>query len=357
MHSKISKATQTIHDKFTAIDLFCGCGGLSQGMKNAGFAIKTAIEIDDDAVLTYKMNHPRVGTIHKDIRNVDTEEVKAILENVPLHLLAGCPPCQGFSSVRRLNKKRSVRDDRNQLILEYVRFVHDLKPYTIMMENVPGIVNYYLFKKVITFLKDLGYNLDYNIVHIEEYGVPQRRRRFVLVGSLLGEIHIAEGNGRKMTVRKSIGKLEPVETSTDPVHKILSKRSERIMELISLVPKDGGSRSDLPEEYILDCHKKENVGFRDIYGRLRWDDYSSTITGGCLNPSKGRFLHPEEDRVITAREAALLQTFPKNYKFPVDRISRTSLAALIGNALPPKFSFIQCKNIKNHLEQNLSLGE
>ena len=124
------------------------------------------------------------------------------------------------------------------------------------------------------------------------------------------------------------------------------------MKRIRLTPKNGGSWKDLPEEYVLNCHKKENIGFNDIYGRLRWDDYSSTITGGCLNPSKGRFLHPEQDRVISAREAALLQSFPPKYKFPTD-ISKGSLALLIGNALPPKFSEIQSLNIHRHLEKHL----
>lgn len=122
--------------------------------------------------------------------------------------------------------------------------------------------------------------------------------------------------------------------------------------MIKLVPKNGGGRKDLPDEYILECHKKEGVGFNDVYGRLRWDDFSTTITGGCLNPSKGRFLHPEHNRCISAREAALLQSFPNDYKFPTN-IPKQSLALLIGNALPPKFSYIQSNNIKSHLDKYL----
>jgi DNA (cytosine-5)-methyltransferase 1 len=140
--------------------------------------------------------------------------------------------------------------------------------------------------------------------------------------------------------------------SNDPLHSIFPHHTPEIQYKISLIPKNGGSRKDLPQKYTLKCHDKENVGFNDVYGRLRWDDYSPTITGGCLNPSKGRFLHPEQDRNISAREAALLQSFPKSYKFPVD-ISRSSLALLIGNALPPKFSYYQSLNIKNHLEHHL----
>jgi len=173
-----------------------------------------------------------------------------------------------------------------------------------------------------------------------------------MVGSLLGEISIAEGSGEKTTVRDTIGNLELVKLTNDPLHKITANHTRKVEEMIKLIPKNGGSRKDLPEAYMLECHKQEGMGFNDIYGRLRWDDYSTTITGGCLNPSKGRFLHPRENRCISAREAALLQSFPKSYKFPTN-ITKTSLALLIGNALPPRFSYIQCRNIKEHLDRYL----
>ena len=336
--------------KYIAVDIFSGCGGLSEGMKQAGFNVKAAVEINADSVLTYKINHPDTEIIQKDIREVKVSEIKKILGDDQLHLLAGCPPCQGFSSVRKLNRKRSVRDERNSLVVEYLRFVRELKPLTIMMENVPGLKDYFLFKDVFNELQKLGYNPKVSVVNIKDYGVPQRRLRLVMIGSSLGEPNIAEGTGEKVTVRQAIGDLEPVEVTSDPVHKITSKHTSRIKQMIAMIPKNGGSRKDLPEEFTLNCHKRKNVGFNDIYGRLRWDDYSTTITGGCLNPSKGRFLHPEENRAITPREAALLQSFPKNYKFPAD-VSKASLALLIGNALPPIFSFVQCRNIKKHLDK------
>jgi DNA (cytosine-5)-methyltransferase 1 len=337
---------------YNAIDIFSGCGGLSEGMAQAGFKAKVAVEIDKYAVLTYRMNHSETKVIEKDIRKVSTDEIIAVLNGEPLHLLAGCPPCQGFSSVRRLNRKQNVRDDRNVLILEYLRLVKELKPLTIMMENVPGLVNYYLFKDVVKELDNLGYRPKVKIVNVKNYGVPQNRKRLIMVGSLLGEIDIAGGTEKKVTVKEAIGTLEPIQETKDPLHKITANHTPEVMERIRLTPKDGGSWKDLPEHYTLECHKKENVGFKDIYGRLRWNDYSSTITGGCLNPSKGRFLHPEEDRVITAREAALLQSFPQSYKFPVN-IPKASLALLIGNALPPRFSYIQSMNIKGHLDKYL----
>jgi DNA (cytosine-5)-methyltransferase 1 len=235
------------------------------------------------------------------------------------------------------------------LILEYLRVVEDLKPLTIMMENVPGLKDYYLFKKLVRRLKVLGYHLSIDIVNIKDYGVPQSRKRLVMLGSLLGEIEIATPTGRRKTVKGTISRLKSPELSNDPIHKIYARHTTQIQEMIAEIPKDGGGRNDLPEKYKLECHKKENIGFNDVYGRLRWNAFATTITGGCLNPSKGRFLHPEENRAITAREAALLQTFPQSYKFS-EELTKTAIALQIGNALPPKFSYIQSLVVFNHLE-------
>lgn len=339
---------------FYSIDLFSGVGGLSQGMIKAGFKIVAAIEIDKDAVKTYKLNHKRIKVIEKDIRQVKISEIKKLLKGNELDLLAGCPPCQGFSSIRRRNKKKNVQDSRNSLIDEYLRFVKGLKPRTILLENVPGLMNYYRFNDFIKELVKLGYNdaANFSIVNMKDYEVPQRRRRLTLVASRLGKISIAKGSEKKVTVREIIGNLPEPDNSKDDLHKIFPLHREKTLERIRLTPPDGGSRKDLPAKYTLECHKKKNVGFNDIYGRLRWNDYSTTITGGCLNPSKGRFLHPEQDRCISAREASLLQSFPSDYKFPIE-VGKDSLALMIGNSLPPKFSYIQCLNIKKHLEQYL----
>lgn len=337
--------------KYFAIDLFSGCGGLSEGLKKAGFNVVAAFDSDPDSVAAYRLNHPKTKVFEGDIRDVKLADVKKILKGKRLHVLAGCPPCQGFSSVRRLNKKRSQRDDRNNLVLEYLRFVKELKPLTIMMENVPGLINYTLFKKVVGELRLLGYNPKVEPVRIEQYGVPQRRKRLVMVGSLVGNLDIAKATGRKITVKDAIGHLESVSKTKDRVHRIIGRHSPEVMKRIKATPKNGGSRADIPK-FELECHKNENVGFKDVYGRLSWNEYSATITGGCLNPSKGRFLHPVKNRAITAREAALLQTFPRRYKFPA-KITKTSIALLIGNALPPKFSYIQSANILRHLKESL----
>ena len=336
-----------------SIDIFSGCGGLSEGMHQAKFKTKIAFEIDEIASKAYKLNHANTTVITKDIRNVSIAEIKRQMKGKTIHLLAGCPPCQGFSSIRRLNRATPVDDDRNNLIMEYVRLVKALKPYTIMMENVPGLVEYDLFKKAITILRDeLKYKIDFKVVNVKDYGVPQSRKRLVLVGSRLGEIKVAEPLYKKQTVRQAIESLPLPENSNDPIHKIFPVHKPHVQKRIEMTPKNGGSRKDLPKRFALKCHEADNVGFNDVYGRLRWDDYSTTITGGCLNPSKGRFLHPEQNRNISAREAAMLQSFPADYKFPTD-IPKTKLALLIGNALPPMFSYYQSENIRQHILQHL----
>jgi DNA (cytosine-5)-methyltransferase 1 len=336
-----------------SIDIFSGVGGLSEGMHQADFKTELAFEIDEIASKAYQLNHPNTSVITKDIRKVSIASIKRKLNGRKIHLLAGCPPCQGFSSIRRLNRTEAVSDDRNSLIMEYVRLVKTLKPLTIMMENVPGLIHYNLFKKALDILRnELKYHVDYKVVNVRDYGVPQSRKRLVLVGSRLGKITVAKPIEEKRTVRDAIGDLPLPTKSTDELHKIFPQHTPQVQERTRLTPKNGGSRTDLPEKYILNCHKGKNIGFNDVYGRLRWDDYSTTITGGCLNPSKGRFLHPEQNRNISAREAALLQSFPPDYIFPTDA-PKSNIALMIGNALPPKFSYYQSLNIKNHLIEHL----
>lgn len=338
--------------RYTSIDLFSGAGGMSEGLRMAHFKTKFAFEIDPVASLAYKMNHKGTRVFTQDIRTVKTEKIKKALKGQTIHLLAACPPCQGFSSIRRLNRKQLVKDERNSLIEEFVRFVEDLHPYTIMLENVPGLKMSLEFHEAIKTLRGIGYYLDYRVVNVRDYGVPQNRKRLVLVGSRLGEIKVADETNERMTVRATIEKLPRPEDSEDLVHKIYPHHIKRIQLLINCIPHDGGSLRDLGDEWQLACHKADNVGFNDVYGRLRWDSYSTTITGGCLNPSKGRFLHPIQNRCITAREAAMLQTFPIDYKFPVG-VAKTKIALMIGNALPPKFCKIQADNIKAHLDKYL----
>jgi DNA (cytosine-5)-methyltransferase 1 len=335
-----------------AADLFCGCGGLTEGLKKAGFRVLGAVDNDPLATETYTANHPKVSVWETDIRGlkVSTFKRKLGLRKGALDLLAGCPPCQGFSTMRTLNGSRIIVDPRNDLLLEFLRFVEELKPKAVMMENVPGLAEDKRFRTFCNRLSVLGYVGDHRILNVAGYGVPQRRRRLIYLASLGGSIPFAKPAKHKRTVRDTIVHLARSGKSGDALHDLPEKRTLKIQRLIQAIPKNGGSRTDLPSSRQLNCHKKCN-GFKDVYGRMAWDDVAPTITSGCFNPSKGRFLHPTENRAITMREAALLQGFPLKYKFPNVR-SKSAVALLIGNALPPPFITAHAKMIRNTLQNN-----
>lgn len=326
--------------RYTAIDLFSGCGGLTLGLKQAGFRVVGAVEINSLATETYGKNHPEVKIWQEDIRKLKGVEVfRALgLKRGELDLLAGCPPCQGFSSMRTLNGKKRVQDERNDLIFDYLRLVKVLLPKAVMMENVSALAKNWRMKIFKKELGALGYDLNGTplILNTANYGVPQRRRRIILVCSRVGRIELPESETEKVTVREAIGNLPRPGKSGDPLHDMKEKRGPWIAEMIRRIPKNGGSRTDLPEKFRLVCHKKLPGGFKDVYGRMSWKDVAPTITGGCVSPSKGRFLHPSQDRSITLREAALLQSFPKNYYFSLNK-GKQGVALMIGNALPPTF--------------------
>jgi DNA (cytosine-5)-methyltransferase 1 len=276
----------------------------------------------------------------KDIRKVTGHQVRRTLKlkKGQLDLLAGCPPCQGFSSMRTRNGNRRVRDSRNDLVFDYLRMVKALLPKTVMMENVPALAEDRRMKQLQRSLERLGY--DFNgtptILDTADFGVPQRRKRMILVCSRVGKIKLPTGTAIRKTVRQAIGGMPKPGRTRDALHDLKETHEPRIAEMIELVPKDGGSRADLPKKYHLPCHRRLASGFKDVYGRMKWDDVSPTITGGCVNPSKGRFLHPTENRAITLREAALLQSFPRHYRFSL-KSGKYAVALMIGNALPPAF--------------------
>jgi len=340
--------------KLTAIDLFCGAGGLTEGLKQSGFDVIGAVEIDSTVSKTYRLNHQSTYLWNRPIQDLRSEEIFQTLniKKGELSLLAGCPPCQGFSTLRTKNAVSSVDDERNDLIFQMLRLVEELLPKSVLIENVPGLAKDPRIKKVLKRLSKLGYHIDNNTlqVHdISEYGVPQRRKRMILMSGFRTKIPFATKDTDKPTVKSTIGKLHTPGTGNDPLHDYPVNRTEKVKRMIAMIPKNGGSRKDLPKEYWLPCHLKYPNGFRDVYGRMSWESVAPTITGGCINPSKGRFLHPEENRAITLREAALLQTFPKNYKFPTD-IARDKIALMIGNALPPAYIKKQAEMIKQAID-------
>jgi DNA (cytosine-5)-methyltransferase 1 len=332
-----------------AIDLFSGCGGLSLGLKQAGFKVIGAVEMDPVAVETYRLNHRKVKIWQSDIKKVSVTSVmrKLKLRKGELDLLAGCPPCQGFSSIRTHNGGLKIVDNRNDLVFEFLRFVKKLRPKAIMMENVPGLDDDERIEVLCRRLERMGYAWERRVLNAANYGVPQRRRRMILLGSRFGHINFASEELRRYTVKETIESLPIPGRSGDPLHDLPEVRTEKVMKLIKAIPKDGGSRRDLDESWQLDCHKRHE-GFNDIYGRMAWNDVAPTITGGCSNPSKGRFLHPDQDRAITLREAALLQSFPPKYHFSLKK-GKGGVMMMIGNALPPEFIRRHAVEVRRHL--------
>ena len=335
--------------RLRAIDLFCGCGGLSEGLKQAGFSIIGALDVDLLAIESFKLNHRRTRLWQDDIHRVPAALVMRELElkRGELDLLAGCPPCQGFSALRTLNGSRTVKDHGKELVFQFLRFVRVLQPKAVMMENVPGLAKDSRMRTLLNALDAMGYRSGHQVLDAADYGVPQRRRRLILLAGKAGAIEFAKPTPNRATVRAAIGTLPSPGKSGDPLHDVAEKRKDNIAALIAQIPRDGGSRSDLGEEWQLPCHQRCD-GFSDIYGRIAWDDVAPTITSGCVNPSKGRFLHPSQNRCITLREAALLQSFRSDYRLSLNR-GKFEAGRLIGNALPPEFIKRHAVLIKAHL--------
>jgi DNA (cytosine-5)-methyltransferase 1 len=333
----------------TAFDLFSGCGGLTVGLKRAGFRVLAAVECWETAADAYELNHKEVRLVRSDIRDCDPAELMRSLDLRvgQLDLLAGCPPCQGFSSLRTLNGTRPGTDQQNDLIFEFVHFAIVLLPKTILLENVPALVSDERLTRVTSILQKAGYNCAARVLDAANYGVPQRRRRLLFLASRIGPVSFPTPARKRVTVRSIIERLPAPGGSGDALHDSQAKHSPQVEKVIRLIPRDGGSRADLGPEAQLPCHQRLD-GFHDIYGRMRWDDVSPTITTGCINPSKGRFLHPEQDRPISLREAALLQGFPRRYRLPLER-GRYPVAQLIGNAFPPEFVRRQAAQLRRLL--------
>lgn len=348
-----------------SIDLFSGGGGLSEGMRQAGFRILAAVEIDPLAADTFKANHEGAAVIQRDIRNVSGSELlkQSGIEFGELDLLAGCPPCQGFSTLTRKYKRE---DKRNELIKEVSRLVRETKPRAIMIENVPGLAQKgaQFLREFISDLNDQGYFVTHDVLQVADYGVPQDRKRFVLFAGLGFKICIPKpthsrcgynGQPKWRTVREALQglghpiSLKESESFGGPRrlnwHVTRNLSDINIQRLKHLKP--GGSRFDIPDELRPKCHRGKNQGFSNVYGRMAWDAVSPTITGGCTVLSKGRFGHPSESRTISVREAARLQTFPDTFEFATNYIEYA--CQIIGNALPCEFARVMSKACQEEL--------
>jgi DNA (cytosine-5)-methyltransferase 1 len=325
-------------------DFFAGCGGTSKGLASAGMEVILALDSDADAEKTFKHNFPKAAFLRDDIRNIDT---KALLPFVKacagsLILFSGCAPCQPFS---KQNGHRRRHDERSTLLDEFSRFVVRYKPDFVFCENVPGLqaieTNAGPFRRFLDALDANGYpeaNRVHRVVDAQDYGVPQRRRRLVLLASKHGPIVLPKpthGPGGKpySTVWEWIGDLPALKAGetnrSDPNHRAALLSALNLRRIKATPP--GGTRLDWPEELKLECHKGNHRGHTDVYGRLRKDQPASSMTTRCVSLSNGRFGHPEQDRAISVREAACLQTFPRNFRFFG---SLDSTARQVGNAVP-----------------------
>ncbi len=337
-----------------SIDLFAGGGGLSEGLKQAGFKVVSAVENNDIAAETFRHNNKDAVIFEQDIRFVSGKEIlkQCKLNRGELDLLAGCPPCQGFSS---LTLKYNENDERNSLISEVSRLILELEPKAVMVENVPGIIDkgHPFLDKFIKTIEKQGYIVNYDVLQVADFGVPQDRRRFVLLAGKGFEIKIPKATHSK-TGKNGLPKWKTVKEAFTGLEEPISLKSSisyggprkfnwnvtrdtapiNIERLKYLKP--GGPRFDIPDHLRPKCHKGKNSGFGNVYSRMAWDDTSPTITGGCTTLSKGRFGHPEKLRTISVREAARLQTFPDEFEFATDFVDHA--CQIIGNALPCDFA-------------------
>ncbi len=322
----------------TAVDLFSGCGGVTEALKNRHFRVVAAVDNDPVACRTYRKNHPTVHLYESDISDVSPAAIRStLLTNRDLDLLVVCAPCQPFSSQGRKDKK----DERAALIFSAVHFAAVLNPTLILFENVPGLATPRFESILVSLRSDLrriGYHMgDPEMVDAADFGVPQRRQRCILLAKrnaappLLPKA--VTPKGARSTVRQAIGSLTRLSSgerdSLDPLH--FARNHQGVaLDRLSKIPPDGGSRFALPDDLVLSCHKN-HTGHPDVYGRMLWDDVSPTLTTGCTDITKGRFAHPEDNRAITLREAARLQTFRDEYEFAGNA---GQIAAQIGNAVP-----------------------
>jgi DNA (cytosine-5)-methyltransferase 1 len=335
--------------KPTFIDLFAGAGGLSIGIEQAGFQPLAATDWDHWSCETLRANHKNMLVHEGDITSVDLEEFSKQIGARTVDLIVGGPPCQGFSQLGKQKKD----DPRNQMWREYMRFVAFFKPKIFLMENVPQLLTSDEFPSIKKMAQELGYEVREKVLHAVEYGVPQKRKRVIILGSKIGipkqpepthtnpdDFNLLNGHLKSWaTVKDAIGDL-PLDPTGKDWHIGRNPTPTSLKRYKSIPP--GGNRFDLPLALTPECWKRKKTGSTDVFGRLKWNAPSLTIRTEFFKPEKGCYLHPQAHRPITIREAARLQTFPDKYVFIG---SNVQVAKQIGNAVPCRLAYAVGKEL------------
>lgn len=341
--------------ELAAIDLFCGIGGLTHGLERSGIKVVAGIDSDLSCKYAYEANNDSIF-IGKDISHVTGKDLNELYPENSIRILVGCAPCQTFSQ-HTFKYKTREEDVRWGLLYQFLRLIKESNPDIVSMENVPQIKNYEVFSDFVNGLRINGYFVHYRVVNCARYGIPQNRKRLILLASkhegikLIPEINKPQDC---VTLKQAIGSLPSIEDGevhdVDKLHKswkLSPINKERIKQ-----SKPGGTWLDWDKRLLLNCHKKKGgFTYKTVYGRMEWDKPASTITTQFFNYGTGRFGHPSQDRALSLREGALLQTFPKSYIFvPKGKeISFSEIGRYIGNALPVKLGKVIARSIKNHV--------
>ncbi|TBZ47787.1 DNA cytosine methyltransferase [Rhizobium leguminosarum bv. viciae] len=345
-----------------AIDLFCGAGGLSYGLQEAGISVKAGLDLDGKCSYPFEANMAGAKFLERDLAQTSGEELSTFYSVDSVKLLAGCAPCQPFSTLRNGSDRQTNK--KWPLLNEFGRIIEALAPDVVTMENVPVLRGETVFRDFLDLLESNGYHVFWQVVDAADYGVPQRRKRLVLLASQMGPIHLLEPSQlgtERVTVRQAIGDLPAISAGqvspNDLLHRaraITDLNLERIK-----ASRPGGTWEDWPERLRLECHRKSSgSSYKSVYGRLEWDKPSGTITTQAHNFGTGRFGHPEQHRPLSLRELAILQSFPENYRFvdESEEVEFTPLGRLIGNAVPVKLGNAIGRSIVAHLERATGIG-
>jgi DNA (cytosine-5)-methyltransferase 1 len=340
--------------KIDAIDLFCGAGGLSYGLQQAGVAVRLGVDVDKRCDFAFTANITGSKFLLNDVTKADSNELASYYRKRSLKLLAGCAPCQPFSTLR--NGTDRQRSDKWPLLHEFARLAREIAPDFITMENVPVLKTQSVFSDFVNTLSAEGYNVTHRVVDAAEYGVPQRRSRLVLLASKHGSIRLLSSEElglQRKTVHDAIGALPALSAgetcASDSMHKARALTPVNLERIRRSIP--GGTWEDWPDRLKLACHKKESgSSFKSVYGRMEWHKPSSTITTQASNFGTGRFGHPSQDRGLSLREMAVLQSFPLDYKFTPEGkpVEFTPMGRLIGNAVPVNLGYAVGRSITHH---------